>query len=302
MLTVQAGAIAAIGTSVCWSFTALFFSFGGRRIGADAVNRTRLLFAIGLYAVAHTLAFGVPYPAGVAPWRVGWLALSALLGLVIGDGALFQAYVLVGPRLGMLMMSLVPIIGTVLARVFLGESVSATEVAGIALTVGGVAWVVSEPGAAGQRISGRDYRIGLLLGAVGAFGQAANLIAARFALVGDFPALTASFVRILVAAAVLWGLSLARRDTVRIVRQWRDRRAIAAVFGGAVVGPFAGISLSLYAVQHTRIGIASTLMALPPVLLIPLEFLVHGRRTSRRGVLGTVVAILGVALLFLPGR
>lgn len=299
-MTPHAGEVAAFCTAVCWSFTALFFSFSGRRIGSDAVNRTRLLFAIGLYALAHAIVLGVPFPVGVEPDRFGWLAVSAVLGLVIGDGALFQAYVLVGPRLGMLMMSLVPIIGTLLARLFLGESVAPNEVVGIALTVGGVAWVVSEPGASDLPARPGDYRTGVLLGAVGAVGQASSLIAARFGLADEFPALTASFVRILVAAVVLWGLSLVRRDAVRIVRQWRDRRALTAVFGGAVVGPFMGIWLSLYAVQNARIGVASTLMALPPVLLIPLEYLVYGRRTSRRGLVGTAIAVMGVAILFLP--
>ncbi len=67
---------------------------------------------------------------------------------------------------------------------------------------------------------------------------------------------------------------------------------------GAVVGPFLGIWLSLVAVQNTRLGIASTLMALPPVLLIPLEFAAFRQRVSRRGIAGTVVALGGVALLF----
>lgn len=70
------------------------------------------------------------------------------------------------------------------------------------------------------------------------------------------------------------------------------------MMGGAVVGPFLGIWLSLIAVQHARLGIASTLMALPPVLLIPLEYLIYRHRVSRRGIAGTVIAMVGVALLF----
>jgi drug/metabolite transporter (DMT)-like permease len=295
------GAMAALGTALCWSLTPLFFSFSGRRIGSDVVNRSRLLFALAFYVFAHQILFGHPLPTAAAPWRWGWLGVSAVLGLVIGDAALFQAFVLVGPRLATLMMALSPILSTVLAWLVLGETASARELTGIALTVSGVVWVVTEPRTAEARAEGSAYRTGLLLGLIGAIGQATNLITARFGLVGDYPAVSASFIRMMVAAAILWGLSAVRGDISRIVGQWRDRRAVAAVFGGALVGPFLGVTLSLFAVQHTRIGIASTLMALPPVLLIPLEYMIHGRRTSVRGIVGTVVAFAGVALIFLRG-
>ena len=88
-----------------------------------------------------------------------------------------------------------------------------------------------------------------------------------------------------------------RGDLPRIVRAWQDRVAIRALIVGAVVGPVAGVWLSLVAVQAARVGVAATLMALPPVLLIPLERVVHGRRASRRAVAGTLVAFAGVALL-----
>jgi drug/metabolite transporter (DMT)-like permease len=70
--------------------------------------------------------------------------------------------------------------------------------------------------------------------------------------------------------------------------------------GGAFVGPFLGIWLSLIAIQLTRLGIAATLMALPPVLLIPIEYFVYKKPISLRGMVGTAVAIAGVALIFLP--
>ena len=82
------------------------------------------------------------------------------------------------------------------------------------------------------------------------------------------------------------------------LRQWGDRRVLRAILLGAFVGPFLGIWLSLVAVQNARLGIASTLMALPPVLLIPLEFAAFRQRVSRRAIAGTVVALAGVALLF----
>jgi drug/metabolite transporter (DMT)-like permease len=72
------------------------------------------------------------------------------------------------------------------------------------------------------------------------------------------------------------------------------------MLAGSVVGPFLGIWLSLIAIQQARLGIASTLMALPPVMLIPIEYLVYKRPVSLRATLGTLATFAGVALIFLP--
>jgi drug/metabolite transporter (DMT)-like permease len=74
---------------------------------------------------------------------------------------------------------------------------------------------------------------------------------------------------------------------------------MAAVTAGSVVGPFLGIWLSLVAIERTQVGIASTLMALPPVLLIPISYVVYRERVTPRALIGTMVAFLGVAVLFL---
>ncbi|MCA9969979.1 MAG: EamA family transporter, partial [Anaerolineales bacterium] len=141
-------------------------------------------------------------------------------------------------------------------------------------------------------------KTGLLFGMLGALGQVANLVTARYGLVGGFSSLSATIMRILIALVVLWGFAAVRGRIGHTVRQWGHRRAFAALLGGAVAGPFLGIRLSLIAIQQARLGIASTLMALPPVILIPIEYLVYRRRVSRRGMAGTAVAMLGVALLF----
>lgn len=291
------GELAALATAVCWSFTAIVFSYGGRRVGSDVVNRSRLLFALLFLLITHRLLEGVYFPRDVEPFRWGWLALSSLLGLVIGDAFLFRAYVLIGPRLSMLMMSTVPILSALFGRTLFNESISAVELLGILMAVGGIAWVVTEAQAHALPDDRRAYRLGLLFGFLGALGQVTNLVTARFALGDGFSTISATLIRILVALVVLWGLAAARGQVRNTFHQWRDRRAFAALVAGSTVGPFLGIWLSLIAVQNARLGIASTLMALPPVLLIPLEYALYRRGVSRRALVGTFAAMAGVAVL-----
>jgi drug/metabolite transporter (DMT)-like permease len=292
------GEVAAMGTAVCWSLTAIFFSYSGRRIGADAVNHSRLIFALLFLATTHYFLEGSFFPQNVEGFRWGWLGVSGLLGLVIGDTFLFHAYVLIGPRLSMLMMSSVPIFSLLFGWLLFGETIGPLELAGISLAVGAMAWVVTEKRAGITVVENKQYWRGLAFGLGGALGQVANLVTAKYGLVDGFPTVSATIMRIFVAALVLWGLTLLRGQALSTLRLWRDRRAFAALLAGSVVGPFLGIWLSMAAVQLSRLGIASTLMALPPVLLIPVEYLVYRKPISRRGIVGTIAAFVGIALIF----
>ncbi len=294
------GQLAALGTAFCWSLTAIFFSYSGRLVGSAVVNRSRLLFALFFVSITHFALQGTFFPLGTEPYRWGWLALSAILGLVLGDTFLFQAFVLVGPRLSTLMMATVPFLSTFMAWIFLKETVSTSEIAGITLTVIGIAWVVTERRSGEVVVQEKKYVLGLAFAFLGAVGQAANLVAAKFALGDNFPAISASAIRILVAMVILWAVAAFQGQFRHTIRQWQNRDAFKAIIGGTIVGPFIGIWLSLVAVQLAPVGLAATLMALPPIILIPIERVLYGTRVSNRGITGTVIAIIGVALIFLP--
>jgi drug/metabolite transporter (DMT)-like permease len=293
------GEIAALATSVCWTFTSIFFTLSGRRVGSVIVNQARLLLAIVFLSVTHLRVLGVLLPGQPGLYRWFWLGLSGIIGLVLGDGFLFQAFVLIGPRRSMLLMALVPIISILMAWLFLGERLSATEIAAIGLTVGGVAWVVSEGEANGVQVDRRRYWLGILAGLAGALGQALGLVASKKGMVGGFSPLSATLMRMMVAATVIWGFSLLRGRAGQTLRALTDRRASLAILGGAIAGPFLGVWLSLIAVSLTEVGIAATLMALTPIfLLLPSQWIFKDR-TSLQSVVGTLVAIGGVALIFL---
>lgn len=294
------GELAALGTAVMWSLTAVFFSYSGRRVGSQVVNRSRLIFAFIFLATAHLILQGTIFPWDAEPFRWFWFAISSILGLVLGDTFLFRAYVMIGPRISMLLMSTVPIYSVVLGWLLFDEQISSLEMAGIILAVAGIGWVVTEKRSGRTQVENKQYRKGILFGLAGALGQVANLVTARYGLVGGYPTISAAIIRILIGLLVLWGLAALTRQVRYTFEQWRDRKALRAMVAGAFVGPFLGIWLSLIAVQSTRLGIAATLMALPPILLIPIEYIVYKQRVSRRGILGTAVAITGVALIFFP--
>ena len=294
------GQIAALATAFCWGLTAIFFSYSGRLVGSQVVNRSRLLFAMLFIMATHLILLGTLFPINAEPYRWGWLALSSILGLVLGDTFLFRAYVLVGPRLSMLMMSTVPILSALLAWLFLGELLNRNEIAGIVVTVGAIAWVATERRTDQTVVENKRYWSGIFMAFLGAFGQAAGLITAKIGMDGDFPTISATAIRIFVALVILWAIAGLSRELIPTIRHWRNRKAFRAIIAGTIVGPFLGIWFSLIAVQLAPVGVAATLMALTPVILIPLGYFFYNERVSRRGVLGTALAFAGVALIFLP--
>jgi drug/metabolite transporter (DMT)-like permease len=295
------GELAALATSVLFSATSTQLTLAGRQVGSMVVNRLRLLLATLFLTGAHfLLKLPLPWLAGGQRWF--WLSLSGIVGLVLGDALLFEAFIRIGPRLAMLMMSLAPILSTLLAWLFLGERLSLLQLVAIFVTVFGIAWVVQDRnGQASAEGAARGLAFsGLLFGVGAAAGQAVGLVLAKEGLAGDFPALSGTFMRMLAAATVLWAFTLFRRQAGDTLQKLSSRpRAALWILGGSFTGPFLGVTLSLVAVQRTEVGIASTLMALPPVFLLPVGYFVFKERFGWPAVLGTLVALAGVGMLFL---
>jgi drug/metabolite transporter (DMT)-like permease len=297
------GELAAIGTSLCFSFGSVLFTRAGREVGSPLVNRSRLLVSVALVMVVHALTFGQLLPFDAAGERWFWLGMSGFIGFALGDAFLFQAFVMIGPRLSMLMMALAPVLSTVLASAYLNETLIDKQYLGIGVTLVGIVIVIADR--AGKSTGAapgdsRRYLIGLLCGFGGAVGQAGGLILSKLGLEGGFPALSGNLIRLLVAMIVIWALAAVSGQVQSSFRTLRSHpRAVLWMFGGAVLGPVLGVWLSLVAVQNTEVGVASTLSSLMPIFLIPISYFAFGERVSRQAIAGTVVAFAGMVVLFL---
>jgi drug/metabolite transporter (DMT)-like permease len=293
------GEIAALLTSLLFSFTSVIFAQASRRAGSMITNRVRLLIALVYLLIINLVLFGQPLPVGAGIERWVWLGLSGIIGLALGDMFLFSAYERIGPRLGMLLLSLAPVIGALLAWLLFGETLQLGQIAGIALTLTGIAWVVSTRPAANSNQPHVDGR-GLLFGVLAATGQAVGLVLSKQGMKGDFSPFAANAIRMFAATAFFWLVTFIQRqgrETIEAVR--RDRSALKLIAVGAFIGPVLGVSASLFAVQHTEVGVASTLISLSPVFLLPISYFVYNERFGWQTVAGTFVAVSGVALLFL---
>ena len=300
------GELAALGTSLCFSLSSILFTSSGRELGSILVNRARLLFAILFVIVLHTILYGQPLPLNAGNERWFWLGLSGFVGLALGDSSLFQAFILIGPRLSMLMMALAPVMSVILAWVFLGEALSPMTILGIIVTVAGVLIVVGERRggeveAKVEPTNRRRYLLGLMFGLGGGLGQAGGLVLSKLGLAGGFPALSGNLIRLIVAGIIIWGLAIVNRQLISSYRELKAHpRAVMYVTIGAIIGPIAGVWLNLVSVQNTNLGVSSTLASLMPIFLIPISYFVYGERITKQAIVGTFVAFIGIVLLFIP--
>jgi drug/metabolite transporter (DMT)-like permease len=308
MNAINLGAIAALATALSWTVTALAFEFAGKRIGAFALNFLRLFVGcilLGLYGLVTRGRF-FPFDAPASAWL--WLSASGLVGLVLGDLLLFQAFIDIGSRVSMLVYASAPALTAVLGFAVLGERLGALALAGMGLTLAGIALVVLDGGGRGpaaacpegeKDCTPRSRRIrGLLLAIGAALGQAAGLILSKRG-AGSMDPFAGTQIR--VTAAVL-GFAL----VLSLLRKWRgtlaafkDGRALTSLGLGSFFGPFLGVSLSLLAVQSTKAGIAAAIMSIVPVLIIAPSALIFKERIRAKDIVGSLVAVGGVFLLFL---
>jgi len=131
-------------------------------------------------------------------------------------------------------------------------------------------------------------------------GQAVGLVLSKLGLSAGFPALSGVVIRMLSATVVLWLFALVQKQVrSTISRLTGNPNAVLPLFGGAVAGPYLGVWLSLVAIQSAPVGIASTLMALPPIFMVGIDRVLFHKHIGWQAMAGTLVATGGVALLFL---
>jgi drug/metabolite transporter (DMT)-like permease len=298
------GEMAAILTSCLWTFNSILFASAGKRIGSFSVNAYRIIIAVGLLAVAHTILQGTLLPA-ITSKQWFWIGMSGIVGLGIGDFGLFSAFVIIGPRRSVLVMALSPIFASAAAYLMLAETMSPLAIVGIATTLAGITIVIleREEHSREELIPKRAKAWGVFLASVGAIGQGVGLVFAKKGIYLDLNMivnpLSAALGRMVIGALFVWICALVVGKMPELRKALRNREGIEYTAAGAFVGPFMGVTLSMVAVVYTQAGIAQTLMSLMPVFIIPVVWVLYRQKTSLRGILGAAVAVVGVAVLFL---
>jgi drug/metabolite transporter (DMT)-like permease len=294
----NAGEIAALAAAFCWVVGPMAFEFAGKRIGSLSVNMTRLVLAFSFLTIYAAVTRGMPLPIDASAHNWIWLSVSGIIGFTIGDLLLFQAFVVIGSRLAMLLMAYVPPFTAIIGFFLMSERLSAMDIMGMILTVAGVAIVILEkPNGNGKAEPNQIPIKGIFLGLGGAAGQAAGLALSKYGMQA-YDAFSATQIRTIAGMVGFLVIYTMLGFWTKYAQTLKDKKAFGLVTLGAFFGPFLGVSFSLLAVKFTQSGIAASLMALVPVFIIPPAIIIKKEKITLRTLLGSLVAVAGSVLFF----
>jgi drug/metabolite transporter (DMT)-like permease len=293
------GELAALGTALCWSAGSNLFAAAGQRIGSVRLNRLRIVTATVFLAVTLLVVRGSPWPTWATRAQVFWLALSGLIGYVFADGNYFRSLVILGPGRAALLASMAPLFTALLAWPILGERLGPLVLVGMGLTLGGISWVLIERERRDHLHVEGSVGAGVVTGILGAIGQAGGYVTSKLALRTGLDPLSATVIRVGAAAVAIWLIAAFQREVRHTIGAMRDRGTAGFIAGGALLGPFFGVVLALYALQRIPASVASSIIAFFPIFTILIAARFHGEKLTLRMVGGSLIAVTGVIVLFL---
>ncbi|MEI8326427.1 MAG: DMT family transporter [Betaproteobacteria bacterium] len=287
----------ALGAAACWALSSVTSVAPSRHLGAFAFARWRVLSVAVLMWTIVAFNGGWRTLCGPAGWPLVW---SGLLGIFVGDAALFAAMNRLGPRRCGVLFATHAVFSAVLGLVWLGETMGAQAALGAALTLGGVMTAVlagqhKDEDHAWERHRGH-FGAGVALALLAALCQALGSFIAKPAMAAGVDPIAASALRATVACGahfLLLALGVARvraREPVTV-------KVLAHTALNGLVGMGLGMSLVLLALRNGDVGMVAILSSVSPVLLLPLLWLHLGRAPAPGAWLGAVMTVAGTAAI-----
>ena len=283
----------ALASAFAWAVAVILFKRSGEQLPPFELNLVKNLLATVLLAVTVWLLAGAQLPH-LGPVDIGLTVASGVLGIAVGDTLYFRALNLLGAsRMGVAQTLYSPCV-ILLSVMFLGERLYWWQVGGVALVLGGIL-LVSYVGK-GISIARSTLVLGFTLAAASVFMMALGIVLAKPLLVQhDF--LWIVFLR---TATGLLGMLLLvawRRQWRSLWQTYRGVRRWPVIVAGAVCGTYLAMIFWLAGYKYTDMSVAAVLNELAAVFILVLAVIFLREKIGRRQILGTLLAVLGVALV-----
>ncbi|GAB4348444.1 MAG: DMT family transporter [Oricola sp.] len=290
--------LAALAAAMTWAFSAVLAAGPSAELGAIAFNRLRMaiVFAVLAAYVALTGDWRTMQAQHVLP-----LVASGFVGIFLGDTCLFLTMNRLGPRRSNILFSTNAPMSAILGWLFLGETIVAQKVIGIAVVFAGVVLAI----VFGKRRSQLDtwetvkgsLPVGIALGLGAALCQSVGSLIARPVMETGVDPATASALRVGVSVVCL---SLLMSTGIRQVQPKAKLTARTAVIIGisGIAAMGVGMTLVLFGLSGGKVGIVATLSATTPAWILPLIWIRTGERPAAFAWVGSALVIAGSGMIF----
>ena len=292
------GEIFALLVAIFWTITALSFESASKKVGSLPVNLIRLCFGFIFLTLLNLFMRGMAFPMDASRHNWIWLSVSGLIGFVFGDLFLFKSYTIVGSWFAMLIMTLAPPMAAIFGFFILDERINTLGIAGMVLTLGGIAIAIFNRAEEGEKLKINKPLKGILYAFGGATGQALGIVFSKYGMQGYSP-FASTQIRIITGIFGFIIIITAFRRWPNVLNAFQNKKGLIGIANGSFFGPFLGVSFSLLAIQYTSTGIASTIMAIVPILIIPPSIILLKHKISAREIIGSVISVVGVVFFFL---
>jgi drug/metabolite transporter (DMT)-like permease len=292
----HAGELAAIVTAVSWTVSSTLFDQISKRVGTFAVNYTKVCLALIFISIYLFFNGNGTIPSSIPANGWMWLSISGLIGFIIGDLFLFQAFIMIGARISMVVYAIAPSLTAVAGYFIFGESLPPLAIVGMAMTLSGIVLVViSRPSNNGYPVKGRA--IGVFYAFLATICQAAGYLLSKQGMAFTDP-VRATQIRLIASVAGFTVLMFVMRKFKHVLSAIKDRYVLPRLASASFFGPFFGVTLSMYAIHNASAGIVSTIISTTPVLLIVPAVFILKERVTFLEIAGALLAVVGSALFF----
>jgi len=304
-LALWTGHAACLGAALLWALALNLFRGPIEQFGPRSVNTAKCVLA-GALQVATVLALGQAGALGSASARsLVFIAVSGIVGISIGDTALFAAVPRIGVHRTLLLQTTSPVFTALIAVPVQGERLSLTQLLGALITLAGVAVVVApsrSPGGERARASGSKLRRwvlgGVALGTLSALAQAIGIVLAKEGM-AEVPVLASSALRLSTAALGLVVVAMVSGGLGGLRATLGGAQALRRIVPATLLGAYLAVFLMMAGIALAPASVAAVLLTTSPVFSLIFEAAVFRRAVTAKDVVGTLAAIAGVVILTL---
>jgi len=287
----------ALAAAACWAVGSMLSVTPARQLGAFAFTRWRMLMvAVMLWAVTLTFT-GIQ---AITLMQFSLIALSGLIGIFIGDAALFSAMNRLGPRRSGILFSTHALFSALLGFIIFNERMSLQTTLGGFLTISGVMIAIMYGRRKQEEHSweANDGHpgIGIALGILAALCQSVGILIAKPVMATSFDPILASAIRVSVACfgyfVLVWFGVKAMRSKQPLTPRVLGQTALSGLVGMAL-----GMTFLLWALRLGDVGMVAILSSVTPILVLPLLWIFLRRPPAKGAWIGAIISVIGTALI-----
>lgn len=294
------GQLLALLTAACWAQNSIIYRHIGAKVGSDAVAHIRMWIALPMILALTYAVEGFWFPTSLSARTYIFLLASGAFGYFVTDMLLFKAYILLGSRESMVIMTLSPVVTAFFGYLLFDERLNLIQILGIFTTIVGVAVMVLLDSRRNVEKNELDTNLkGFVYAILASALQSLSFLLAKFALDETGPVSTNLLRNIGGLSCFIVFNFLYKRNAVQHFKVFRNRRYLILLILAAFAGPVLGMSSQMRAFTLAPVGIVTTITQITPILLLPFDRFILHKRLTASSLAGTFLSIAGVAVLFL---